>query len=79
MRELGFTQLQSDCCVFKKDQPLALIALYVDDIILVAENDEIMNQTKKDLMQRFPMKDMDPLHHILGISCIRMLKMENWV
>jgi len=71
MRELGFTQLQSDCCIFKKDQPLVFVALYVDDIIPVAENDEVMNKTKKDLMQRFEMKDMGPLHHILGINCIQ--------
>ena len=30
-----------------------------------------MNKTKSDLMQRFDMKDMGPLHHILGISCIQ--------
>ena len=71
LRELGFTQLQSDCCVFKMNEPLILIALYVDDIILIADNDDVMNKIKKDLMPRFSMKDMGPLHHILGSSCIQ--------
>jgi len=31
----------------------------------------VMNKTKQDLMKRFQMKDMGPLHHILGISCIQ--------
>ena len=71
MKELGFTQLQSDCCIFKKDQPLIFVALYVDDIIRIAKNDEVMQKTKRDLMVRFSMKDMGPLHHILGITCIQ--------
>jgi Reverse transcriptase (RNA-dependent DNA polymerase)/gag-polypeptide of LTR copia-type/Integrase core domain/GAG-pre-integrase domain/Domain of unknown function (DUF4219) len=70
MKELGFVQLESDCCIFRRVEPLTFIALYVDDLIVITENTEIMRQTKQDLMKRFDMKDMGPLHHILNISCI---------
>ena len=50
---------------------MIFIALYVDDIILITENDDVMKKTKQDLMQRFQMKDMGPLYHVLGISCIQ--------
>ena len=71
LKELGFVQLKSDYCIFKREQPLTFIALYVDDLIVITENTEVMKRIKQDLMKRFLMKDMGPLHHILGISCIQ--------
>ena len=71
MKELGFTPLKSDCCIVKKEDPLVFIALYVDDIIPIAENMEVMNSVKSDIARRFPVKDMGPLHYVLGISCVQ--------
>ena len=71
MKELKFVQLKADCCIFRRDEPaLTFIALYVDDVIVIAENVEIMQKTKLELSDRFQMKDMGPLHYILGITCI---------
>jgi Reverse transcriptase (RNA-dependent DNA polymerase) len=71
MKELGFVQLKSDYCIFKREQPLTFVVLYVDDIIPITESNEVMQQLKGSLMQKFQMKDMGPLHQILGISCIQ--------
>jgi len=71
LKELKFVQLKADCCIFKQEEPLTFIALYVDDVNVIAENDEIIQKTKLELSKRFQMKDMGPLHYILGITCIQ--------
>jgi len=71
LKELKFVQLKADCCIFKREEPLTFIALYVDDVIVIAENDEIIQKTKLELSKRFQMKDMGPLHYTLGITCIQ--------
>ena len=71
MKELGFIPLKSDCCIFKKEDPLVFIALYVDDIIPITENIDVMNSVKCDIARRFPVKDMGPLHYVLSISCVQ--------
>ena len=71
MKELGFTPLKSDCCIFKKINPLVFVALYVDDLIPITQNLNVMCAVKDDIMKRFPAKDLGPLHYILGIMCIQ--------
>ena len=51
LKELKFVQLKADCCIFKRDEPLTFIALYVDDVIVIAENVEIMQKTKLELLR----------------------------
>ena len=63
--------MKSDSCVFKREEPLTFIALYVDDVILTAENDEVLISTKKSLSTRFQMNDLGPLYHIIGVNCIQ--------
>ena len=71
LKNLKFVQLKADCCIFKREEPLTFIALYVDDVIVIAETDEVVWKTKLELSERFQMKDMGPLHYILGVSCIQ--------
>jgi hypothetical protein len=42
--------------------------LYVDDIVLIASILELLQRTTTALQQQFMMKDIIPLHHLLGIS-----------
>ena len=58
MKELDFAPLKSDCCIFKKENPLVFIALYVDDAIPIGENMEVMNSVKNDIARHFPVKHM---------------------
>ena len=71
MEQIGFQQLKSDCCVFTRDDPLTFVSLYVDDLVLIMENSETMDELKLMFMKHFIMKDMGPLHYILGIGCIQ--------
>ncbi|KAH9095635.1 hypothetical protein Ae201684P_015436 [Aphanomyces euteiches] len=49
----------------------AIIAIYVDDLVLVAQNDHVMADLKSAIKQRFASKDMGPIHYILGLKIIR--------
>jgi hypothetical protein len=42
--------------------------LYVDDIILTASSPEFLHHTTTALQQQLAMKDLDFLHHFLGVS-----------
>ena len=52
---------------YSQDKPCVL-AVYVDDIIIITELDEEMNAIKQQLCEGFKMKDMGKLHYLLGIS-----------
>ena len=71
MKSLGFVQLKSDYCIFKKEDSLVFIALYVDDLIPIAQNMNIMNSVKADIAKHFPVKDVGQLLYILGVNCVQ--------
>jgi hypothetical protein len=47
------------------------LLLYVDDIILTASSTELLRRTISTLQREFIMKDLRPLHHVLGIAVER--------
>ena len=72
MKDLGFKQSTSDPCVFvRSQQELEILAVYVDDLILITESKESMNELKVALKKRYKMKDMGELSYILGISVVQ--------
>ena len=69
---VGFCQSAADPCVFVRIvDTLAIVAVYVDDLILISATSEGMENVKKSLADRFKMKDMGPLHYCLGVSIIQ--------
>lgn len=48
-----------------------LVLLYVDDMLLVGHDKNMINQLNKDLGKQFAMKDLGPAHQILGMRIIR--------
>ena len=46
---------------------MAIIAVYVDDLIVMTKTAEEMQQIKKSLASHFQVKDMGKLHYCLGI------------
>ena len=68
MHKAGFEQSQADSCVFVRHEPIAMVAVYVDDLIIITKTTEEMNRLKECLSNRFKMKDMGELHYCLGIS-----------
>ena len=56
----GFKINECDKCVYVKDtdKGYVILCLYVDDMLIVGSNDEIIKSTKKMLNSKFDMKDM---------------------
>nr|GEU42089.1 hypothetical protein [Tanacetum cinerariifolium] len=65
----GFQINACDKCVYVKQYKNAfvIICLYVDDILIMGTNMDVINQTKKMLHSSFDMKDMGEADVILGI------------
>ena len=71
MELIGFTQSTADPCVYiRVTDTIAVVAVYVDDLILLTETPIEMEDVKRNLTDRFKMKDMNTLHYCLGISIV---------
>ena len=72
MEVIGFSQSAADPCVFIRiKDTMTIVAVYVDDLILIAVTPEEMQKVKQTLADRFKMKDMGRLHYCLGVSIIQ--------
>ena len=70
LESIGFEQSAADPCVYIRiSEPMAIIAVYVDDLILITKPEDVMQKLKKDLATSFKMKDLGKLHYCLGV-CI---------
>ncbi|RVX13979.1 Retrovirus-related Pol polyprotein from transposon TNT 1-94 [Vitis vinifera] len=73
----GFIQCQSDHTLFVKHFPegkLAIIIVYVDDIILTGDHEEKIDLLKKLLTKEFEIKDLGNLKYFLGMEIARSKK-----
>ncbi|RVX01148.1 Retrovirus-related Pol polyprotein from transposon TNT 1-94 [Vitis vinifera] len=73
----GFVQCQSDHTLFVKHFPegkLAIIIVYVDDIILTGDHEEKIDSLKKLLTKEFEIKDLGNLKYFLGMEIARSKK-----
>ena len=55
-KELGFKRCLSDYCIYVKES--TIVALYVDDILIISDNQDEINKTKAFLQEQFEMEDM---------------------
>jgi hypothetical protein len=71
--ELGFQAFQSDTCIYqlRKGSLAILIALYVDDLLLLSNSLKGLTTLKRDLSRLFAMKDLGEAHYVLGIQIDR--------
>jgi hypothetical protein len=67
---LGFVEAKSDISlfVFRRGTDMIYLLLYVDDIILTASSAALLQRIISALKREFTMKDLEPLHHFLGVS-----------
>eukprot|EP00253_Pinus_taeda_P023270 PITA_23270 len=73
IRGLGFTRSKTDHCVYFKligDHVIYLV-LYVDDMLLVGNDNEIIQDLKTQLSSKFDMKDLGAANYILGMEIKR--------
>jgi hypothetical protein len=68
----GFVEAKSDTSLFLLRRGLdTLYLLYVDDIVLTASSPGLLRRVISCLQQEFAMKDLEALHHFLGITVER--------
>uniref|UniRef100_A0A2N9G0N8 CCHC-type domain-containing protein n=1 Tax=Fagus sylvatica TaxID=28930 RepID=A0A2N9G0N8_FAGSY len=67
--DIGYEMSPLDHCVYvwRDKEKLALLSLYVDDILLASNSPDMMKETKFYLGSKFEMKDMGPTNYVLGI------------
>ena len=71
MRSLGFKGSGADHCIFISEnerKKLEIIAVYVDDLILIAETLEEIKHMKSCLSETFKIKDMGEIRYCLGVN-----------
>ena len=69
MESNKFKQGTADPCVYIRNaETMIIVAVYVDDLIVIAETEEEMKKVKQSLSAQFKMKDMGKLHYCLGIT-----------
>lgn len=57
--------------VFSHGNQIAYLLIYVDDIVLTASSDDLLQDIIRMLSREFAMTDLGPLHHFLGIQVTR--------
>ena len=69
----GFTRLVSDYGTYRrgKGKGMTLITVYVDDILILNRNLQVVNSIKANLAKKFDMVDFGEAQSILGISILR--------
>ena len=73
LKTLSFTCIQADHCVFYKniDGHDLIIAVYVDDNLILSDSLDLVNKTKKELSSRFEMTDLGDINWILNMEVTR--------
>jgi hypothetical protein len=82
MLGLGFTRSKEDHCVYFKliGDHLIYLVLYVDDMLLIGNNKEIIQDVKTQLSSKFDMKDLGASNFILGMEIkIDREKRKHWL
>ena len=70
---INFKRNEADPFVFVRMESgnPTIVAVYVDDLIVLTKALERMNGTKKSLAEQFKMKDLGEIHYCLGINIQR--------
>ena len=76
LKNMNFTQTEGDPCLYMSsdDGETAIIAVYVDDILIAAKTDKRIAEVKVAIAERFKVKDMGESHYFLGVKIIQNLK-----
>ena len=66
----GFNRSPDDHCVYHKKEgnKITIILIYVDDIIIIGNNQETINEVKNTFKSKFSMKEMGPLRYFVGME-----------
>lgn len=69
LKSLSFLESTTESVFYKKDkQGVIIIALYVDDLFMVASNEQMLQEFKLELSQEFDLKYFGEVTEFLGIE-----------
>ncbi|GMF42168.1 unnamed protein product [Phytophthora fragariaefolia] len=73
LESLGFQKLIKNSCVFKRtvNNATCYIAVYVDDLLIIAPTPALVRELKSALKKRFSMTDLGEVKYLLGWSIQR--------
>lgn len=76
LKHFGLIATKSDACVYHilRDRSILVVAVYVDDVIIISNDIELKNALKNHLSNKFKMKDMGPAKFVLGMRITRDVK-----
>ena len=69
-----YTKTCSDPCVYFKrfsNNNFTILLLYVDEMLILGQDKELIAKLKKDSSKSFDMKDLGPAQQILGMKIVR--------
>ena len=69
LSDIGYSQSAADPCVYLKDGNI--IAIYVDDLIVMTDSEDEMISIKRSLADKFKMKDLGEINFFLGVTVQR--------
>ena len=70
LKSTGFWHSSVDHCIFYKnrDSNLLVIAVYIDDMMILSDKIDLINETKRKLSSHFEMTDLGEIHWILNME-----------
>lgn len=73
VKTLGYVRCEADRCMYVRRQgnSVSYLLVYVDDIIVAAESQALVNSIKSKLMAEFKTRDLGDLKYFLGIKISR--------
>jgi hypothetical protein len=70
---IGFIRLHADNCIYikHKDNSICIVLIYVDDIAIAGSTIHVIDKIKNEFKNRYKMKDLGHIDHILGCTVDR--------
>ena len=67
--QAGYTRLHSETTIYicKHENNFIILGVYVDDLPILSNNATYLDLSKKELKASFPITDLGPMTHCLGI------------
>ncbi|VVA41237.1 PREDICTED: Retrovirus-related Pol poly from transposon, partial [Prunus dulcis] len=70
----GFEKSLSEATLYTKtrgEHDILIVSIYVDDIVYTGNNQEMLDEFKEDMKEKYEMSDLGLLHHFLGMGVIQ--------
>ncbi|KRZ60184.1 Retrovirus-related Pol polyprotein from transposon TNT 1-94 [Trichinella nativa] len=73
LRSFGLNRLKNEPCIYFlwKNKIFLAVGVYVDDLLILSNNESSKNELKMALCERFKMKDLGKAHWCLGIRIVQ--------